>query len=56
MILKVHNDQNDSYEVNMNGYQARRIKEIRQISFGLQLWETFLRVKAEVGMFPKLST
>ena len=38
----------------MNGYQARKIKEIRNVIFGLQLWETFLSGKAEVGMFTKL--
>ena len=49
-------DQNNSYQITMNGYQARKITEIRNVIFGLQLWETFLRVKAEVGMFTKLST
>ena len=46
-------DQNNSYQITMNGYQARKIKEIRNVIFGLQLWETFLSGKAEVGMFTK---
>ena len=55
-MLAVHSDQNDSYELTMSGYQARKINEIRNVNFGLQLWEAFLSVKAEVGMFIKLST
>ena len=55
-MLAVHSDQNDSYELTMSGYQARKINEIRNVIFGLQLWEAFLSVKAEVGMFIKLST
>ena len=39
----------------MNGYQARKINEIIYIIFCLQLWEIFLSIKAEVGMFTKLS-
>ena len=35
----------------MNGYQARKINEMRNMIFGRQLWETFLSVKAEVEMF-----
>ena len=35
----------------VNGYQDRKIKEIRNVVFGLQLWESFVRVKAKVGMF-----
>ena len=40
----------------MKGYQARKIIEMRNIIFGPQLWETFLSVNAEVGLFTKLST
>ena len=46
----------NGYEITINGYQARKINEIRGEIFSLQLWETFLTVKAEVGMFTKLST
>ena len=55
-MLAVNCDQSDSYEITMNGYQTRKINEIRNVIFGLQLWDTFLSVKAEVGMFTKLIT
>ena len=40
--LAAPSDQNNSYE-------------IRNVIFSLQLWATFLSVKAKVGMFTKLS-
>ena len=40
---------NNSYEITMNDYQARKIDEIRNVIFGLQLWETPLSVKAELS-------
>ena len=46
-------DQNSGYEITINGFQ---INEIRKRNFRSPLWETFLSVKAEVGMFIKLST
>jgi hypothetical protein len=55
-MVAVHWDQNNSYEFFMNGYETRTIREIRNIIFGVQLWETFLGVKEEVLMFTKLST
>ena len=45
-MLAVHCDQNISYEITMNdGCQARKINEIRNVIFSLQLWEIFLDVK-----------
>ena len=44
------------YEITMNGYSARKINDIRNVIFGFQPWETFHIVKAEVGVFTKLST
>ena len=32
-ILPVNRDQNDSYEININGYEARKINEIRIILY-----------------------
>ena len=55
-MLTVHCDQNNSYEITINGFQVRNINEIRNAIFGCPLWETLLSVKAEVGMFTKLST
>ena len=54
-MLTVHCDQNDSYEITINGYQVREINEIRNV-FLSSLWKTFLGVKAKVGIFTKLST
>ena len=44
-ILVVRCDQNDSHEINVNGYQARKINKIRNVSD-----------KSGVEMLPKLST
>ena len=55
-ILAVYCDQNNSNEITMNGYQARKINEIRNAIFSLQLGETFLSVNAEAEMFSKYST
>ena len=55
-MVVVHYYQNNSYEITINGYQASKINEIRNIIFGLQPLENFLSVEAEVGMFTKLST
>ena len=35
-LLAVLCDQNNSYEITINGYQARKINEIRNVIFGLQ--------------------
>ena len=35
-ILTVHCDQNDSYEITINGFQVRKINEIRNAIFGLR--------------------
>ena len=55
-MLTVHCDQNNSYEITTNGFQVRKINEIRTRNFRSPLWETFLSVKAEVGIFTKFST
>ena len=43
----------------MNGYQARKIKEIENKIFGHQLWETFLSVEissiTQLGEHPNFS-
>ena len=56
MILGLDIWKNNSYEITINGYQARKINKIRYVIFRFQLLEAFLSVKAEVGMFTKLST
>ena len=56
-MMAVHWDQNNIYEITMNGYQSRKINKIRNVTFDVQLWETSLSIKAEeVGMLTKLST
>ena len=32
-MLTVHCDQNDSYEITVNGFQVRKINEIRNVIF-----------------------
>ena len=38
-MLSVRCNQNGSYEITMNGFQARKIKEIKNMIFGFHLWE-----------------
>ena len=45
-MLTVHCDQNDSYEITINGFKVRKIRETRNVIF----------IKAKVGMFTKFST
>ena len=35
-MLTVHCDQNNSYEININGFQVRRINETINVFFGLR--------------------
>ena len=54
-MLTVHCDQKNNYEITINGFQVRKINEIRNIILGLSYGKpssAFL----EVGMFTKLST
>ena len=44
-MMAVHCDQNNSYEITVNGYQARKIIEIRNVIFGFQPWEMYISVK-----------
>ena len=55
-MLTVHCDQNDSYEITLNGFLSQKNKRNKKRNFRSPLWETFLSVKAQVGMFTKLST
>ena len=43
-MLAAHGDQNDDYEIAINGFQAGKINEVGNVLFGLQLWESFLGV------------
>ena len=35
-MLTVHCDQNNSYKISINGFQVRKINEIRNVIFGLR--------------------
>ena len=35
-MLTVHCDQNNSYDITINGFQVRKINEIRNLIFGLR--------------------
>ena len=54
--LTVHCDQNNNYEITMNGYQARKINKIRNVILSFQLLETLLSIIVEVEMFTNLGT
>ena len=42
-----YSDQNNSYEIIINGFQVRKIKN-KKCNFQSPLWESFVSVKAEV--------
>ena len=45
-MVAIYYDQNNSYEITLNGYQARKINKIRNLFFlSLEPWKTFLSVK-----------
>ena len=46
-MLTVHCDQNNSYEITINGFQVRKTKRNKKRNFWSPPWETFLSVKAE---------
>ena len=48
-MLTVHYDQNNSYEITINGFQVRKINEIRDIIFGLRY------EKPSLALMPKLA-
>ena len=41
-MLGLYCDKNNKYEINMIGYQAAKINEMRKVIFGFQLWGIFL--------------
>ena len=42
---KTHYDQNNSYEITINGYQVRKINEIRNVIFDLRFSVSDLSLK-----------
>ena len=55
-MLPVHWDQSDIYEITINGFASQKNKQNKKRNYRSPLWETFLSLEAEVGMFTKLST
>ena len=51
-MLAVHSDQNDSYELTMSGYQARKINEIRKVNFGLLYGKPSSALRPKLGCSP----
>ena len=39
-MLAINLEQNNSFEITINGYQVRKINEIRNVIFDFQPWET----------------
>ena len=51
-MLAVHWDQNDSYEITINGYQVRKINEIRNVIFGLCYGKPSSSLRPKLGCSP----
>ena len=51
-ILSTHYDQNNSYEITMSGYQARKINEIRNVIFKLRYGKPSLALRPKLGCSP----
>ena len=46
------NDQNDSYEITINGFQVRKINEIRNVIFGLRYGKPSSELRPKLGCSP----
>ena len=51
-MLTVHFDQNNSYEININGVQVRKINEIRNVIFGLRYGNPSSALRPKLGCSP----
>ena len=47
-MLTVHRDENDSYEITINGFQVRKLSEIRNVIFDLR----YGKPKVKLGCSP----
>ena len=50
--LTVHCDQNNSYEITINGFKVRKINEIRNVIFGLCYGKPSSALKPKLGCSP----
>ena len=48
-MLTVHCDQNNSYEITINGFQVRKINEIRNVIFGLRFGKPSSALRPKLG-------
>ena len=54
-ILAVHCDQNDSYEITRNGYETRKINEIRNVKAKFwMLTKDFILAKITIDLYYSL--
>ena len=51
-ILTVHCDQNNGYEITINGFQVRKINEIRNVIFGLPYGKPSSALRTKLGCSP----
>ena len=51
-MLTVHCDQNNSYEITINGFQVRKINEIRNVIFGFRYGKPSSALRPKLGCSP----
>ena len=51
-MLTVHRDQNDSYEITINGFQVRKVNEIRDVIFDLRYGKPSSALRPKLGCSP----
>ena len=51
-MLTVHCDQNNSYEITINGFQVRKINEIRNVIFDLRYGKPSSALRPKLGCLP----
>ena len=51
-VLTVHCDQNNSYEITINGFQVRKINEIRNVIFGFRYGKPSSALRPKLGCSP----
>ena len=53
-MLTVHCDQNNSYEITINGFQVRKVNEIRNVIFDLGYGKPSLALRPKLGCSPSV--
>ena len=52
IMLTVHCDKNNSYEITINGFQVRKRNEIRNVVFGLHYGKPSSALRPKLGCSP----